>query len=300
MSTTNSELMVVHSTGQASKEGSPLPYSFLEIIDADHSAINRLAGKVRKALLSGTDDCSVSKIFILLLEVTWRLIRHDFSEDVVMRPAFSQVLGRSGVEMAEQDRTDHFHGRSKLLDILKDLALVREDHPDVRERSLARVKSMVAMIFDELAEHMKVESGDFLPYFESVIPTDVSARLGREYADTLLLTPSLIRYSGETEGQPGEAVFEGGVEQYIHSTPTELKQHYSNILEIAKTPAGRVWFETMTNAELEKLPIEKKPSKPRSDTVNQDCPAKKPVRAKVLTNALGLPVSWDHLGKGKL
>lgn len=249
-------------TERASKEDVLFPYSFLEIIDADHLTINRLAGKIRKVLASSTVDSRLSELHSLVLEVVWRLVRHDFSEDVVMRPAFASVWGDYGIQMGERDRADHAAGRNLLLNILVELELVNAEHEQrKRQERLAEVSRMVTAAFDELAEHMKVESGEVLPRFESVISADTSARLAREYADTLVMTPGLTRLPVESTGQPGSAIFDGNVAEYVHTSPAELKQIYTDLLEQTRNHEGRLWFDKKADQELEKIRIDKKPAK---------------------------------------
>lgn len=287
-------------TERASKDV-PFPYSFLEIIDADHFAINRLAGKIRKLLASSTVDSRLSELHSLVLEVVWRLVRHDFSEDVVMRPAFASIWGDYGTEMGERDRADHAAGRNLLLNILVELELVKAEHEDKRRQErIAKVSRMVTAAFDELAEHMRVESGEVLPHFESAISADVSARLAREYADTLVMTPDLTRMPIESTGQPGSAIFDGNVAEYVHTPPAELKQIYNGLLEQTRNHEGRLWFDKKADQELEKIRINKKPAKRTvvdSENVKR---TEELTKLKVPSNALGLPLSYDHFKKGKL
>lgn len=280
------------------------PFTFLDIIDADHLAINRLAGKIRKVLASEDVYSRLSELNSLLLEVAWRLVRHDFSEDIVMRPAFASVLGDRGVEMVERDRADHASGREVILAILRELDLTTgEDIKERRQERLANVAEMVTAAFDELGEHMKVESGEVLPHFESVISADLSAKLARQYADTLLMTPSLTRRTTETEGQLREAVFPGGIDQYIRTPLAELKQSYRSILDDSKSRAGKIWFDEATDQELEKIQIDRQQKRDiigRPDEFKGSGKELGKKKSKEPTNALGLPVSWHKPRNGKL
>jgi len=148
------------------------PPTFSAIIEQDHDNINKYAKRLSKAHTPADRGR-------LLLEVTWRLVRHDVSEDIVMRPAFVQQLGDEGREMAEHDRTDHEHARLELL-ALFDLSLESNDFPNV-----------INKLFAELLEHMKVESGEQIPRLESMLDLFESQRLGREYLRTQILTPEL-------------------------------------------------------------------------------------------------------------
>lgn len=278
------------------------PYSFIEIIDADHAAINRLAGRIRKILASDTVNSRLSELNTLLLEATWRLVRHDFSEDVVMRPAFASVLGNYGAKMIEQDRADHAGGRRLLVCILGELNLLMRDEVEERHRERpTKVIEMVTGAFDELAEHMKVESGEVLPYFESVISADVSTKLAKEYANTLLVTPDLTWMERGIGVASEQAVFGGGVREYINTTPVELKECYIRILQARQSEAGRAWFDKMTDKELEKIRIKKKPTRGNTGAeADIDGRKRESRKAKISQNALGLPVSWHHFKKGKL
>lgn len=162
--------MAAHSSASTPAYSSPPTFS--AIIEQDHNNINKYAGRLKKARTPAERGRS-------LLEVTWRLVRHDVSEDIVMRPAFIQQLGEEGREMAEHDRTDHEHARLELL-ALFDLSLESDDFPNVIDK-----------LFAELLEHMKVESGEQIPRLESMLDLFESQRLGREYIRTQILTPDL-------------------------------------------------------------------------------------------------------------
>lgn len=282
-----------------SEEGSS--YTFRRIIDADHLAINRLAGRIRKILTSTAPASKLVELNSLLLEITWRLVRHDFSEDIVMRPALASVLGESGVEMVERDRADHRGGRDLLLGILMELEMVRKEYEVQSQRE--RFETMTRMVtetFDELGEHMRVESGEVLPRFESMISMDMSMKLAREYADTLIMTPSLTRRADDNKEQSRQVVFSGGVSEYIHTSPNELRELYTSILEETSDEEGKLWFDEVAQQELEKIQIDKKQ---KSNTVVDPGPPKgqkEKIKPKVLTNALGLPIDWDSFRKAKM
>lgn len=148
------------------------PPTFSTIIDQDHNNINKIAGRLSRARTAAERGR-------LLLDVTWRLVRHDVSEDIVMRPAFIQQLGDEGREMAEHDRTDHDRAKQELLAIFE-LSLDSDDFPNVINR-----------LFAELLEHMKIESGEQIPRLEGMLDLFESQRLGREYIRTQILTPDL-------------------------------------------------------------------------------------------------------------
>lgn len=91
--------------------------TFSAVIEADHDAINRCAGRLKRAQ-------TLNDRLRLLREVTWRLVRHDVSEDLVMRPAFVLHLGAEGQRMAEHDRTDHERAKEELLALMDRMAIV--------------------------------------------------------------------------------------------------------------------------------------------------------------------------------
>lgn len=153
------------------------PPTFSSIIEQDHNNINKHAGRLSKAR-------TASERGRLLLDVTWRLVRHDVSEDIVMRPAFIQQLGDEGRDMAEHDRSDHDRAKQELLAVFA-LSLDSDDFPAVINR-----------LFADLLEHMKVESGEQIPRLESMLDPFESQRLGREYIRTQILTPDLQYLDG--------------------------------------------------------------------------------------------------------
>lgn len=149
------------------------PVTFSAVIDDDHNTINRYAGRLKKAK-------TIQDRIRLLKQVTWRLVRHDVSEDLVMRPAFIAHLGAEGAQMAEHDRQDHERAKSELLGLFGSGVV---DGPEF----VAKVDAL----FAELREHMKVESGEQIPTLERMLGPFESRRLGSEYIKTLVLTPDL-------------------------------------------------------------------------------------------------------------
>lgn len=218
-----------------------------------------------------------------------------------MRPAFASVLGQSGAEMVERDRADHAGGRDMLLKIMGELEGVGGEHEaETRRVKLETVARMVMEAFDELGEHMKVESGEVLPHFETVISRDMSVKLAREYADTLVMTPDLTTRAHDNTGDSREAAFTGGVNQYIHTSPAQFRQLYASILEGTSNEGEKLWFDEAAKRELEKIQVHKG-QKPKTTVEPEQSKGQKETSTmKVPVNALGLPVSWDHLKKAKL
>lgn len=153
------------------------PITFSTVIDTDHHTINRFAGRLKRAKTSADRA-------LLLAEVLWRLVRHDVSEDIVMRPAFVVHLGEEGERMAEHDRTDHDRAKSELLALFE----AGPDAPDFMQ--------VVDRLFAELLEHMRTESGEQIPALERMLDPLESQRLGREYMKTQVLTPDLVLEDG--------------------------------------------------------------------------------------------------------
>ncbi|KAI1610364.1 hypothetical protein EDD36DRAFT_323372 [Exophiala viscosa] len=148
------------------------PISFSTVIEDDHRTINSYAARLKKARTS-QDRAR------LLGEVTWRMVRHDISEELIMRPALIAHLGLTGQQMAEHDRLDHERARTELMALFN----LGVDEPDF----LPRVNALMA----ELHEHMRTESGEQIPALERMLGPSESQRLGREYIRTFALTPEL-------------------------------------------------------------------------------------------------------------
>lgn len=148
------------------------PITFSTVIEDDHSTINKYAARLLKTK-SPTDRLR------LLEEVTWRLVRHDVSEDLIMRPAFVAQMGEEGQHMADHDREDHDRAKGELLALFK-LPLDTPEFPPA-----------IYKLFVDLLEHMKVESGEQIPALERMLDPLESQRLGREYMKTQVLTPQL-------------------------------------------------------------------------------------------------------------
>ncbi|KAK5946195.1 hypothetical protein PMZ80_000336 [Knufia obscura] len=276
----------------------PHPYTFTQIIDADHFTIQSLAKRIRALLPvssstphpthSTATTNAIPTLLInlkpLLTEVTHRLIRHDLSEDLVMRPAFTSILGSEGQRMAEHDRVDHENARRELLSILERVAdlegvltsstsalaapNVHSSTEDVQKK-VAELADMVTRTFTSLGNHMATESGQFLPYFESIIDETTSRRLAMEYTCTLVLTPDVTVNNRNTNpiGTPSESsesrgedarkpLFPSGVTEYINSDLTRLRTCYEMVLEDAKLDGG-AYMDGMGKREIERLQVGK-------------------------------------------
>lgn len=186
----------------------------------------------------------IQSLHPLLLEMTWRLIRHDLSEDLVMRPAFSTYLGHKGLEMATHDHSDHTHIRQVLLDLIA-------TNPDFNnETDRVRTINALTTLFDDLSQHMAVESGQYIPTLAEAITPETSHRLAREYASTLFMTPFITTTLTTLQSNPDELtppptqsstptpVFPNGIEEYVHTPPSSLRTIYHALLTPAPTPTS--------------------------------------------------------------
>lgn len=222
------------------------PFTFPEIIDADHFTINGLARRIRSSSTPAIELRS------LIFEVCWRLIRHDLSEDLVMRPAFANVLGKPGAEMAEHDRRDHMRGREILLKLVN-------SEPDFEDpAAMRRVLGMVGDLFDELGEHMAIESGEHIPKFCTVIDQETSQRLARDYAMTLCMTPYITTFNVDADPRMLTPVlmFPGGVKTYVNTDLTVLRRIYNEVIKDAKHDNGKRIKEEIEK-EIERLKVGK-------------------------------------------
>ncbi|KAK6382293.1 hypothetical protein LTS17_004180 [Exophiala oligosperma] len=188
------------------------PMTFSTVIDKDHDTINRLAGRLRR---SGTASPERAR---LLREVTWRLVRHDVSEDLVMRPAFVAQLGQQGQEMAEHDRQDHDRAKNELLALFE----VGPDRPDF--------VSVLDRLFAELLEHMRVESGEQIPALERMLDPLESQRLGKEYIRTQILTPDLELTMDDNDRGLKVKVWKD-VEDYARTDLSTFKKIYARVCQ---------------------------------------------------------------------
>lgn len=186
--------------------------TFSTVIDKDHDTINRLAGRLRR---SGTASPERAR---LLREVTWRLVRHDVSEDLVMRPAFVAQLGQQGQEMAEHDRQDHDRAKNELLALFE----VGPDRPDF--------VSVLDRLFAELLEHMRVESGEQIPALERMLDPLESQRLGKEYIRTQILTPDLELTMDDNDRGLKVKVWKD-VEDYARTDLSTFKKIYARVCQ---------------------------------------------------------------------
>jgi hypothetical protein len=192
----------------------PMP-TFTTIIDADHAAINSHAALLLSCLRAGPLPSSPPQQqqlhanhpilpaqyqhqqqrthqLSLLRTITWRLIRHDLSEELIMRPAFIRHLGPvQGRAAADHDREDHERARVALLEIYEGFERcdVVGNGDEGRRRELV---DRVAALMRELAEHMRRESGEELPDLERGLGREESEELGRRYEETLVVEPGLV------------------------------------------------------------------------------------------------------------
>ncbi|KAI9869622.1 MAG: hypothetical protein M1823_009009, partial [Watsoniomyces obsoletus] len=87
-----------------------------------------------------------------------------------MRPAFARYLGREGEEMGDHDRKDHEHARAELVDLYTAFETLPIDvtaaGTSTHENTASQLKVLARRyktLMTELAEHMKIESGQQIP-----------------------------------------------------------------------------------------------------------------------------------------
>lgn len=223
--------------------------SFAEIIDADHFTIERFAVRLRNPLISASQRQAT------LHEIAWRLTRHDISEELVMRPAFIKYMGKEGEEIVEHDRKDHTRAKDLLVALL-DLDFsspdqeVSDQSSSVVPRSTKAALRVLTETFDELGEHMKIESGEMIPRLESCLSRAASQDLARRYAQTLVLTPDVAVpiIEEDTNSKQTQSVslsteidtvsmsqrqrcFQGGVHEFVSCPASRFRQIFSSIIQ---------------------------------------------------------------------
>jgi hypothetical protein len=217
------------------------PPSFTSIIDADHAAINTAAQRLAHALRDLTlttpptpTNHSRQTILTLLHDVTWRLIRHDLSEDIVMRPAFTQHMGAAGLLAAQHDRDDHDRARLTLLELYDGFSTAlsstststpsssssssSHDTSPPQTQTIQALTTRYLSLMRDLAEHMRRESGEELPDLERRLGREQSVELGQRYAETLVVTPDLVLRdsAGGGDGDERGCVW-AGVGDYVRA-----------------------------------------------------------------------------------
>ena len=157
------------------------------------------------------------------------MIRHDVSEELIMRPAFISQLGEAGAHMAEHDQLDHERARTELM------ALFRSgvDEPDF----LPRVNALMA----ELHEHMRTESGEQIPVLEAMLGPSESLRLGREYVRTFALSPDLEKLDPATGLK--RRVW-ASVQEYASMDSAAFRAVWESLTEEQVQMATRVYHES--------------------------------------------------------
>lgn len=202
------------------------PLTFSTVIEDDHSRINAIAINLGRQLSRSLQQSTLTQRPLhadvqhlrqtqlsLLRELTWRLIRHDISENLIMRPAFAQHLGREGADFGRHDREDHERARTELLslyDAFEKLPLswsdTDQDVGTTRE-AFGALAGRYKELMRELAAHMKVESGSQIPRLEGMLSRGESEGLARRYLRTYVLEPELMVNE--------ERVWIGGVGEYV-------------------------------------------------------------------------------------
>lgn len=203
------------------------PITFSTVIEDDHNTINVSAGRLLRAK-SPADRAR------LLLEVTWRLVRHGVSEDLIMRPAFIEHFGEEGRHMAEHDRTDHDRAKTELLALFS----VPTDS--------AGFLAVIGKFFAELLEHMKIESGEQIPALERILDPLESQRLGKEYVKTMALTPDL-----EIMGEDGvKRRVWNNVEDYVRTDLNRFKEIWDSLTAEQLMEAIRGYYKQYARGRL--------------------------------------------------
>jgi len=187
-----------------------------------------------------------------------------------MRPAFTHALGP---QMSTHDRQDHARARRALLHILSALAELGCAPEDATQK-LQYITDLVTRTFDDLAAHMSIESGQFLPHFESIIPAETSRRLAREYASTLVLSPDVtVALASGARGRRGSVadtdtdaggdeseqrvpLFPGGIMEYVNSDLGRLRECYEMVMRDAESDGGQ-YLTDMVQREVERLQVGK-------------------------------------------
>lgn len=184
--------------------------------------------------------------------------------------------------MSSHDRQDHAAGRRALLDILSALTELEcmlatattttaiASVSEAAQQKLLHISDLVSRTFNDLATHMTIESGQFLPHFESIISSETSRRLAREYASTLVLSPDVTvhaRVSGSADADAGAGadggegeqripVFPGGIIEYVNADLGWLRECYEMVLRDAESDGGQYLTE-MVQREIERLQVGK-------------------------------------------
>ena len=147
-----------------------------------------------------------------------------------MRPTFARYLGREGEEMGDHDRKDHEHARAELLDLYTAFETLPTDiasaDTSIHEKTTSQFKLLARRyktLMTELAEHMKIESGQQIPRLEGILGRQESEELARRYLATYVLEPGLR--------VKGRRVWEGGVAEYMRVGREGFARVWGEVLE---------------------------------------------------------------------
>lgn len=216
-------------------------YTFATVIEADHDSISRLALRTIEA------NISLSTRLSHLTELLWRLIRHDISEELVMRPMFLVHMGSDGIKAATQDRHDHAELKRQLLGLYKEVVGANRERNRVDEEGLVQ---SVKALSREMSMHMKDESRIWLPQFESMVSKEVSQRLGEQYARTLVLTPEVCLPTAA--GEDGKACFQS-VMMYAEADVDVFRSILRRLEEMAKEKTDHGYLDRKVGEAMRRI-----------------------------------------------
>ena len=160
--------------------------------------------------------------------------------------------------MAEHDRMDHENGRQALISVLAKLeSLNKAGAASGTEvdfiQNFQEMAESITSTLDDLGKHMAIESGEFLPHFESIIDKATSTRLAEEYAATLVLSPFVM--SASSFDADHKLVFKD-VRSYIMTPLAQMRQLYNqHVANAAADPRCLRHMESDVEKEIERLQV---------------------------------------------
>ncbi|RMZ80998.1 hypothetical protein DV738_g2524, partial [Chaetothyriales sp. CBS 135597] len=112
-----------------------------------------------------------------------------------MRPAFEKHLGAAGKAMGDRDRADHERARVELVQLYAAFEALAPPPPppmgDMMTSRLAALRERYLILMEDLAGHMRSESGEDIPRLEAAMGRAESEELARRYVETMVVQPGL-------------------------------------------------------------------------------------------------------------
>jgi len=137
----------------------------------DHDELREYADK-----MFHTDDKDVLTKYQNLF--TWELARHAVAEEIVIYPYFESLMGKTGLEYADEDRDDHQITKEQLYEFQS----LKSADP--------KFKTLLKEIMDDMLPHLDKEEQRDMPALEAKLSPEESEKIGKSFERTKKFIPT--------------------------------------------------------------------------------------------------------------